>query len=236
MTTKARTPIIHLVGPLHSGKTTLCRLFLDMFTEKSVLAVDASEDNYLTLSYGLYAPVTVGRLLQQIGTGAITREAIDWTLQDLPIEIPTESEAEILVWGQLPRPLSQSQQEFLAYGLPRLFQAYDIVLWDGPLEMVETLMTSIETKHLIVITPADEAYCQTVPWEQAMILLSKADASDGLPPTAAQQVQRGNWTFLGKLPPLSPPEKRIKELPQYFQDCFHKLDLPFTLRSLPDVG
>lgn len=232
MGTVKKTPVIQLIGPPGSGKTTLCRLFLDAFKDKSVLAVDASEDGYLTLSYGVPSSVTMGVLLQQIEISPLSHEAMDWALQDLPVAVPTESEAEILQWGVHAdgKILSDTQKELLVYGLPRLFDTYDLVIWDGPLGVAESALKNTELKPLIVITPENEAYCQTVNQSNAMVLLSKAQAVDILPPTAASQVQRGNWRFLGKLPPVSPPEKRIKELPQYVQDCFHRLDLPFELR------
>jgi hypothetical protein len=228
---KSFPPIIHIIGPQGSGKTTLCRQFLDSFPDKSVLAVDASDDDYLALSYGIHSPVTVQHLLQQVAASPMTREAMDWTLQDLPEAVPSESESEILTWGHLNTPLSELQRELLTYGLPRLFKTYDVILWDGPMGVAGPILSFADIKELIVITPDDEEYCQTLHVEDAMVVLSKAQAIDILPPTAAYQIQRGNWKFIGKLPPLNPPEKRIKELPQYFQDCFHKLDLPFELRS-----
>lgn len=224
------TPIIQLIGPQGSGKTTLCRLFLDAFAGKSVLAIDASTDHYLALSYGIPAPVTIADLIAQINTHTFSRESIDWALQDLPVAIPSESEAELLAWGEIPKTLTPVQHELLAYGLPRLFGNYDIVIWDGPMGNAKQLFQSADIKPLLVITPADEVFCQQVKADNVMVLLSKAQAIDILPPTAAYQIQKGNWKFLGKLPPLSPPEKRIRELPQYFQECFHRLDLPFELR------
>ncbi len=231
MTNPKSTPIIHLVGPEGGGKTTLCRLFLDAFTDKSVLAIDAAPDGFLTLSYGIQSPVGLGTLLSQMETVPLNRESVDWALQDIPISVPTESDTEILPLGNLPKTLSPSQQDLLAYGLPRLFRTYDVVIWDGPFGVLAPMLDRADIRPLLVITPKDEQYCQESGFERAMILLSKAETSDELPPTAVQQIQRGNWKLLGKLPPLSPPEKRVKELPQYFQDCYNKLDLPFELRS-----
>ncbi len=225
------TTLLHLVGPVGSGKSTLCRLFLDSFSDKSVLVVDASSDQLLLLSYGLQASVTVATLMQQMSMGPMTREAVDWALQDLPVSIAAEADAELLAWGDVPVSLSDVQLELMNYALPRLFREYDVVIWDGPLGLVEQIYPKSEISTLLVITPKDEAFCQEVRETNAMVLLSKAEASDILPPTAVMNIQSGNWKFLGKLPPLSPPERRIRELPQYFQDCLHKLDLPFELRS-----
>jgi uridine kinase len=223
------TPIIHLMGPEGSGKTTLCRLLLEAFTDKTVLAVDTSPDDFLSLSCGIHSPMTVATLLQQIHSTPMTHEALDWALQDLPITVASESDAEILPWGAMPESLSDVQQDLLSYGLPRLFQTYDIVIWEGNFGIIEPLLKGSSVQPLIVITPEDENYCQSLSIESGMVLLSKAQAIDLLPATAAFQVYKGNWKFVGKLPPLSPSEKRIKELPHYFQDCFHKLDLPFEL-------
>ncbi len=231
MTERSATPIIHLTGPKGSGKTTLCRLFLDAFPDKSVLAVDASEDQFLTLSYGITSPITVGQLIEQIHSHPISREAMDWALQDLPIPIPSEADAEILVWDNIVREVPLEQMNLLQYALPRLLKTYDLVIWEGPLGTASAILNPADIQSLVVITPQDESFCQQLPDTPAMVLLSKAEAVDILPPTAAYQIQRGNWKFLGKLPSLSPPEKRIKELPQNFQDCFNKLDLPFELRS-----
>lgn len=232
--TKKYTPIIHIIGPAGSGKTTLCRLFLDAFYDKSILVIDATEDGFLSLSYGISSPMTVSMLLQQAeASPSWNRESTDWALQDLPVAISTQAgsaEAEILSWGAMAMELTATQKNLLAYGLPRLFATYDLVIWDGPLGNVADILTPQDIQTLIVITPHDEMYCQQVEAESAMVLLSKAQAIDMLPPSAAYQIQKGNWKFLGKLPPLNSPERRVKELPQYFQDCFQKLDLPFELR------
>lgn len=200
-----------------------------------MLAVDASEDASLALSCGNRLLATVKTLVEQANSLPLSREAIDWALHDLLSTAPVEradGEADLLVWGQLSQELTPAERDVLEYGLPRLIRTYDVVLWDGPLGVAETILERADIRHLIVITPEDESYCQQqVEIDGAMVLLSKAQAVDVLPPTAASQIQKGKWRFLGKLPPLSPPEKRIKELPQYFQDCFHKLDLPFELRS-----
>ncbi len=230
-----QTPILQLMGPPGGGKTTLARLFLDAFQERSVLAVDASEDSFLSLSYGVVPTATMTTVLEQIDQGRLNRETLDWALQDLPVAVPSESESDILVWPQPANRLSTEQEALLSYGLPRLFRTYDVIIWEGTMpSMVQSWFNSEDIRPLLVITPQDEAFCQSIQVDHAvdhaMVLLSKAQAIDILPATAAFEIQRGNWRFLGKLPPLASPEKRVRELPQYFQECFQKLDLPFGLR------
>src|SRR5271156_3328952 len=105
------TPIIHLMGPSGSGKTTLCRLLLEAFTDKTVLAIDTSPDDFLSLSCGIHSPMTVAALLQQIHSTPMTHEALDWALQDLPIPVASASETEILTWGPMPESLFERQQD-----------------------------------------------------------------------------------------------------------------------------
>lgn len=222
--------LIHLEGPPGSGKTTLCRLLLNALSERAVLAVDASSDGYLALSYGLQSPFTLEQLLARLENSPTSRESMDWVLQDLPIAVAAESDADILQLGRQPQALSPLVSDLLAYGLPRLISNYEIVIWDGPLGIYAPFLKGIDIRSLVVITPQDDAACREMPPHNAMLLLSKAQPSDALPPEASRRIQAGEWKFVGKLPPLTSAEQRARELPRYFQDCYHKLDLPFTLR------
>lgn len=231
MAEKSLPPLILLTGPAGSGKSTLCRLFLNRLEEASVLVIDPSPDAYLALCYGVASPITLEALLKEIDGQPATREGIDWALQDLPVAIGSNAEAEVLVLGKVPETLNQNQETLMNYGLPRLFAQYDLILMDGKCPAFERLIPPSIIRPFLVITPDDDVYCQQASDDKAVFVLSKAEASDDLPPTAKERIAMAQWKFLGKLPPVHPPEKRVRELPEHFDECLNKLDLPLELRT-----
>jgi hypothetical protein len=246
---KARPPVIELLGPEDSGKSTFARLFIEAFQpQASILVVDPSPNQSLATHYGLEAPLpTLTEALSALRHRHPSPEELDWHFQELliPLPIQYEGDRDILFLGALPEyGLFQAETDMLTYALPRLLQQADCVIHDGPLGVLKPFLGDFETSDVLVIRPFenDNSYCQDIlplcENRSVNVILSQATANDSLPSVAEALVKEGTWRFLGKVPPLpeigpeagpETGEPSVEQLPASFRDCFARLDLPVAL-------
>ena len=233
---KQKTPTVLLFkGSQHSGKTILCGLFLRMLGHLPMLGVDATAQGDLIRLFGMQPEQTVQTFLSRCPQQwPLPQQSVDWLLNDLPQPLPQQAEHELLRWDlqNLGFELNAQHQAALQYGLPRLLSQYALTVWDGTIQGIPPgLHNSIDWSTILVVTPDDERYCQSLAnVEHAMVILSQADSTQTLPPSAAAWVQKGQCKYIGKVPSI--PKTALQSpnaWPKDWLDCFYKLDLPLAL-------
>lgn len=237
MASKRKQPVLlHLLGSLDSGKTTLAKILLENLQPPSMLAVDASPG--LSLYHSIQADFhkdappehTLSELIQHIDAAPISRQSMDMSLSQLPSTISEHPpEIDLLPVGNVPKEIPPYTQDLLAYGVPRLFQSYDLTIWDGPWGPFQPWLDTLPCQHVIVLTPEDESYCQEpdiANLDHGWVVLSRALDHHQLPPSAMERVKSGQWHYIGKLPPIDEQRDQYDALSDLLRECFYKLDFP----------
>ena len=234
---KPLPPILELLGPEDSGKSTLARLFLESFSpEANILVLDPSPNQSIAEAYQLEKPMpSLTEAISALRHRHPSTAEMDWHLQELliPLPINNEGDRDVLFIGSIPEyGLFQAESDLLTHGLPRLLQHVDLIIHDGPLGALEAFLKPFEVFDLIVIRPDDEAFCSALTSNSASIILSQAEPSDTPPESAQARINAGQWRLMGKVPRLPESSKDPNiQLPASFKDCFSRLDLPFALTT-----
>lgn len=233
---KHRPPILELLGPEDSGKSTVARLFLESFSpEANIIVLDPSPNQSIAEAYQLEKLPCLTEALSTLRHRHPSTAEVDWHLQELliPLPINTTGDRDVLFIGNIPDyGLFQAESDLLTHGLPRLLQHADLIIHDGPLGPLEAFLKTFEVFDLIVIRPDDEAFCAGLTSNSASIILSQAAPHETPPESAQARINAGQWRLMGKIPRL--PESTQGDttaLPASFRDCFSRLDLPFALTT-----
>lgn len=222
--------IIEVTGKLGAGKTSVVITLGEELAPASILYIDASPDQKLTLALAPTPPeLTLGRLIDQSADSAASREAVDWVFHDLTI--PVGEEQELLTVGHLPENLQPAELDRLKYGLTRLIENYDYVLLDGHHPVLHALLPEETLQLLELVTPDDFADWK-IPNGRAFIhtpaLILNRYNGETLPEQldaalTAQQVQ-----LIGKLPRYETAEDRIRQFSDAFANCLLRLNIPLS--------
>lgn len=220
--------IIELTGKVGVGKTLLAMLLVESFP--SALFIDASPDRALTLALCPQPPeLTVAALFSRRGEAMASREAIDWVFHDLVS--PVGEEGDLMTLGELPGEMPPGEEEKLGYGLNRLMETYDYVVVDGFHPLLRRLLPDERLSTLEIVTPATwEAWKPTEAENRhhtpALILNRYRDET--LPPVLDEALIRRQVQLIGKLPEYGNLAECLQNLPEQFQNCLLKLDIPLN--------
>jgi hypothetical protein len=225
--------IVELTGQPGAGKTTLASLLGEELSPDSVLFIDASPDQRLTLMLSPKLPeLTLGRLFSQRTEATGSREAIDWVFHDLTV--PAGEENELMTVGVLPEEVGLAEREKLRYGLNRLIENYHYVVVDGHHPLLRRLLPDEYIRTIEIVTP--DAFAQWLPPKledtlhtPAMIL--NQYSGEPLPALLDAAITQQQMQLIGKLPRYATQEDCIRKLPDDFHNCLLRLNLPLNLSS-----
>lgn len=225
--------IIELTGKPGAGKTTLANILGDELTPASVLFIDASPDQKLTIILAPDPPqLTLGRLFGQRTEATGSREAIDWAFHDLTVGVGENNE--LLTVGNLPDEIGVADRDKLRYGLNRLVETYDYAVIDGYHPLLRQLLPEEQIRTVEILTPAEFSAWQPpqegeILYTPALILNRYQDET--LPAALDEALTQRQIRLIGKVPTYANAEDRIRHLPDHFKNCLLKLDIPLNLGS-----
>lgn len=222
--------IIEVTGKLGAGKTSVVITLGEELSPASILYIDASLDQKLTLALAPNPPeLTLGRLVSQNTETATSKEAVDWVFHDLAI--PVGDEQELLTVGNLPENLQAFELERLKYGLTRLIENYDYVVLDGHHPILHALLPE-ETLQLLEIVTPDDFSDWHIPNGREFIhtpaLILNRYHSEDLPSSLEDALSAQKVQLIGKLPDYPTAEDRIRQFSDAFSNCLLRLNIPLS--------
>lgn len=222
--------IIEVTGKLGAGKTSTVITLGEELSPASVLYIDASLDQKLTLALAPNPPeLTLGKLIDQSTGAAASREAVDWVFHDLAM--PVGDEQELLTVGHLPENLQPTELDRLKYGLTRLIENYDYVILDGQHPVLHALLPAETLQLLDIVTPSDFTGWQR-PQEQGFLhtpaLILNRYNGEELPPELDQAITNQQIQLIGKLPNYETAEDKIRHFSNAFENCLLRLNIPLS--------
>lgn len=231
--TKPLQGIVELIGQTGSGKTTLATILGEELSPASVLFIDASPDQRLTMMLAPKFPeLTLGRLFSQRTEATGSREAIDWAFHDLTV--PAGEDHELLTVGILPEEVGLAEREKLRYGLNRLIENYHYIIVDGHHPLLRQLLPDEYIRILDIVTPDSFPEWQLPKSEAGMhtpAMILNRYSSEPLPPRLDEALTNQHVQLIGKLPRYDTQEDCIRKLSDDFQNCLLRLNLPLNLSS-----
>ena len=177
-------------------------------------------------------------------------ESIDWQCHDLTV--PVGEEIDLLTLGPLhllagfsgARPRSPVEKA-LAYGLNRLLREYDYVVIDGDQPGLTPLLSYDFPDHLhllLIMTPAAleaaangngdlQLNTYLLSTQPISLITNRCDVDHPVSPAGQawldQALSSGSRLRpVGKLPQYATFEAGIRQMPNVFQNCLLKMDLP----------
>jgi hypothetical protein len=225
--------IVELTGVPGAGKTTLATALGEELAPASVLFIDASPDQRLTIMLTPEMPeLTLGRLFSQKGEATSSREAIDWVFHDLAV--PAGEENELITVGALPDDIEPESLKKLQYGLSRLIENYAYVVIDGFHPLLHQLLPEETIRTVQVVTPEDFPNWRPPAPETSLhtpALILNRYSNEPLPTAMDNAMLNHQIRLIGKLPRYATTEDCIRKLSDDFRNCLLRLDIPFNLSS-----
>lgn len=225
--------IVELTGVPGAGKTTLASALGEELAPASVLFIDASADQRLTIMMAPNMPeLTLGRLFSQKTEATGSREAIDWVFHDLAV--PAGEENELITVGALPDEVEPEARQKLRYGLNRLIENYAYVVVDGAHPLLRHLLPEEYIRTIQVVTPDDfpswRLPTPEAPLHAPALILNRYNG-EPLPTAMDDAITHHQIRLIGKLPRYATAEDCIRKLSDDFRNCLLRLDIPLNLSS-----
>jgi hypothetical protein len=224
--------IIELTGETGAGKTTLATLLGEELAPASILFIDASLDQRLTIALAPQMPdLTLGRLFSQKADATGSREAIDWAFHDLTV--PAGEDHELITVGMLPDTVEPLELQKLRYGLNRLVATYAYAVIDGFHPLLHELLPEESLRTVEIVTPEAFPNWQPPTAEalHAPALILNRYSGEPLPARLDEAITQQQIRLIGKLPRYATTEDCIRKLPDDFRNCLLRLDIPLNLSA-----
>lgn len=227
--------IVELTGQPGTGKTTIACGFSELLLQQKVLFVDTDPSQVLSLALTQrLATITLTDVLQSMTDKLIIQESIDWSFNELPVNI--QNEQDILVLGTDPlSALPEENQKKLRYGLSRLIRLYDFIIIDGKFPLLGALFPNQPLQSIEIVSPK-QLNDWTLPafytplHAQAAILNQFNDAAQKLPIAFNQALLSHQIQLLGKLPYYHSESHLHEHLATDLQQCILRLNMDFKLK------
>lgn len=228
--------IIELAGVSGSGKTTVARGLLNIFSHSNVLFIDADVNQGFTKRTQAEYPASITDIAQKlIQQPTQDTEAIDWMFNDLPVTIGET--ADLITVGPLAAQLPKVVSEHLQFGLNRFMDGYDLVFIDGHQPLIHSLLPSEIVRVVVVAQPGQsipETWIDTEVGTPSLIMCS-SEPDTPMGEALEEQVAQGNLKMVGRIPNTDDHGPMNDDLLESLKNCIFRLNIPFDLEELLTV-